>query len=569
MAYDLIVEGGTVVDGSGLPGYRADVGISGGMIAAIGDLKGQAAKDSINAEGHIVSPGLIDAHTHFDAQVFWDPIGTNVCWSGVTSIVMGNCSYTLAPCKEADKRRVFSNLERAEEIPPEVMETGIPWSWESIPEHLDALDRLPKGLNIGIHVGHSALRTYVMGERAFTDIASDDDLATMKQLVADGMRAGTLGFSTARSNSHRTAEGNPVASRVADWSEIEALVGVLADLKTGIFQISRGFGSNDPAERQAEQAQIRDIAIKSKVPLTCGTSWYRRAKPDYWREQFDVVDQVTAAGGTMMVQGGSCWNGSLRSFETVTPYDKSPVWEDFRKLPLDEQAKGLRDPEMRARLLDVARNIKRSDHPGLPAFYLQEVDWNWIFPYENPMPPHRSIAEMAGERGVDPLDLFIDLALEQDLKAFFISPLFNESEDFIEALIRHPNTGITFSDAGAHIASAVNPVQSYLLAYWVRERQAITMESAIRKMTFDLAAFWGLGKRGLLREGWHADVTIFDPKTVQPQKPYMAADLPAGGKRLVYKSDGFLATIVNGQVFMRNNEHTGALAGQVMRGGAA
>jgi N-acyl-D-aspartate/D-glutamate deacylase len=569
MAYDLIIRGGTLVDGSGLPGYRADVGISGGMITAIGDLKGQSAKDSIDADGHVVCPGLIDAHTHFDAQVFWDPIGTNVCWSGVTSIIMGNCSYTLAPCKEADKRRVFSNLERAEEIPPQVMEAGIPWSWESIPEHLDALERLPKGLNIGIHVGHSALRTYVMGERAFTDVATDDDLATMKQLVADGMRAGTLGFSTARSNSHRTAEGNPVASRVADWSEIEALVGVLADLKTGIFQISRGFGSNDPAERHAEQAQIRDIAINSKVPLTCGTSWYRRAKPDYWREQFDVVEAVTAAGGTMMVQGGSCWNGSLRSFETVTPYDKFPVWEDFRKLPLDEQAKGLRDPKMRARLLDVARNIKRSDHPGLPAFYLQEVDWNWIFPYENPMPPHRSIAEMAGERGVDPLDLFIDLALEQDLKAFFISPLFNESEDFIQALICHPNTGITFSDAGAHIASAVNPVQSYLLGYWVRERRAITMELAIRKMTFDLAVFWGLGKRGLLREGWHADVTIFDPKTVAPQKPYMAADLPAGGKRLVYKSDGFLATIVNGQVFMRNNEHTGALAGQVMRGGAA
>ena len=175
MAYDLIIRGGTLVDGSGLPGYRADVGISGGMITAIGDLKGQSAKDSIDADGHVVCPGLIDAHTHFDAQVFWDPIGTNVCWSGVTSIIMGNCSYTLAPCKEADKRRVFSNLERAEEIPPQVMEAGIPWSWESIPEHLDALERLPKGLNIGIHVGHSALRTYVMGERAFTDVATDDD----------------------------------------------------------------------------------------------------------------------------------------------------------------------------------------------------------------------------------------------------------------------------------------------------------------------------------------------------------------------------------------------------------
>ena len=256
----------------------------------------------------------------------------------------------------------------------------------------------------------------------------------------------------------------------------------------------------------------------------------------------------------------------MRSIETVTPYDKFPVWNEFRKLPLDEQERGLRDPEMRKKLVDSARNTQRSNDPGLPAFYLQPVEWEWIFPYENPLPPHRSIAEMARERNVDPLDLFIDLALEKNLKAFFLSPLFNESEDYTLALMRHPNSGITFSDAGAHIASAINPVQSYLLAYWVRERHEMTMEAAIRKMTFDLASFWSLHKRGLLREGYHADVTIFDPKTVAPQQPAMAADLPTGAKRLVYKSDGFLATIVNGQVHMRDNQHSGALAGKVMRG---
>jgi N-acyl-D-amino-acid deacylase len=566
MAYDILIHGGTIVDGSGLPGYRGDVGIKDGMVAAIGNLKGQAASEKIDAEGHVVSPGFIDGHTHYDAQVFWDHLGSNACWSGVTTAVMGNCSYTLAPCAQKDRRLVFANLERAEEIPWDVMEHGIPWAWETIPQHMDALEKLPKGLNYGIHVGHSALRTYVMGERAFTDVASEDDLATMKRVVLEAMHSGTLGFSTARSDSHRTSEGKPVASRVAAWSEVEALVDVVRDFGYGIFQISRGFGSADPEVRRKEQAMIRDIAIKSKVPLTCGSTWYVRDRPNYWREQFAMLDDITAGGGKMMVQAGSCWSGSMRSFETVTPYDKFPIWSDFRQLPLEQQEKGLRDPEMRRKLVDAARNTQRSDHPGLPAYYLQGVDWDWIFPYESPMPPHRSMAELAKQRGVDPLDLFIDLALEQNLKAFFLSPLFNESEEYVRALIHHPNSGICFSDAGAHIASAVNPVQSYLLAYWVRERQDMTMEAAIRKMTFEMSSFWQLHKRGLLREGYHADVTIFDPKTVGPRKPAMAADLPTGAKRLVYKSDGFLATIVNGQVYMRNNEHSGVFNGELMRG---
>ena len=569
MAYDVIVHGGTVVDGSGLPGYRADVGIKDGYIAAIGDLKGQAAKEKIDAEGHVVAPGFIDAHTHFDAQVFWDPLGSNVCWSGVTSIIMGNCSYTLAPCTEKNKRLVFSNLERAEEISAEAMEAGIPWSWETIPEHMNALERLPKGLNMGTHVGHSALRTYVMGQRAFTDQATPDEIATMRRHVIEGMRAGTLGFSAARSPSHRTAEGNPVASRVADWSEIEAMVQTLADLGTGIFQVSRGFGSNDPEERKAERDQIKDLTLKTKVPFTCGTTWYRRTKPDYWREQFAMVDDITAGGGKVMVQGSPVWSGSMRSFETVTPFDKFPVWNEFRLLPLAEQAKGLRDPEMRKKLIEVAKNTKQSDDPSLPNYFLHKIDWNWIFPYENPLPPHRSVASIAKERNQDPIETFIDLSLEQDLKAFFFAPAHNESEEFNLALVRHPNCGVTFSDAGAHVSTAINPVQSYYLGYWVREKQAVPLETAVRKMTFELASFWGLEGRGLLRQGYHADVTIFNPKTVAPKKPAMANDLPTGAKRLVYKADGFLATIVNGQIYMRNNEHTGALAGQLMRGALA
>ena len=569
MAYDLIVRNGTVVDGSGLPGYRADVGVKHGMIAAIGDLRSERAKESIDAEGHVVSPGFIDGHTHMDAQFFWDPLGTNVCWSGVTSVVMGNCGYTFAPCAAKDKRLILSNFERAEEISKAAMEAGVEWTWETIPEYMDTLDRLPKGINYGTHVGHSPVRTYVMGERAFTDKATPDDLEAMKRQVEIGMRAGGLGFSTARSGSHKTAEGKPVASRVADWSEIVELTRVMTRLGSGIFQISRGFGSSDPEERRAERDEIKSLALDTKVPVTFGSTWYRRSKPDYWREQFAMVDEITANGGKAMIQGTSIWNGSMRSFSTVTSYDKFPVWSEFRKLPLAEQEKGLRDPEMRKKLVDAVKNSARPNDPGLPNYLLASVDWNYVYPCHKVMPPHPSVAEIAKERGIDGLDAFIDLSLEQNLKTFFFSPMFNESEDFLLALMRHPSATLTFSDAGAHVSSTINPIQSYTLGYWVRERQAMTLEAAVRKMSFDLAAFWGLEKRGLLREGYHADITVFDLATVQPQKPCLVNDLPTGAPRLQYKSDGFLATIINGQVFMRNNVHSGAYAGQLMRGALA
>jgi N-acyl-D-aspartate/D-glutamate deacylase len=569
MAFDIVVRGGTIVDGSGLPGFQGDVGITDGVIAEIGDLKGQSAKETIDAEGQVVSPGFIDAHTHMDAQIFWDPLGANVCWNGVTSVVMGNCGYTLAPCSQAQKRLVFSNFERAEEISAAAMEVGIPWSWETIPELYDTLERLPKGLNYGTHIGHSAVRTYVMGQRAFTDKATPDDLEAMKKQVEAGMRAGALGFGTARSTSHRTAEGKPVASRVADWSEIVELTKVLTKLRTGVFQIARGFGSDDPEERKQERDEIRDLALETGRPVTFGSTWYRRKKPGFWREQFAMVDETIAAGGRVLIQASPTWSGSMRSFQTVTPFDKFPVWQDFRKLPLEEQKKGLRDPQMRKKLVDAANNTERSTDPSLPNYFLHGLDWNWVMPYENPLPPHRSVAQIARERGQDPVETFMDLSLDQDLKAFFFSPGHNEDEGFLRALICHPNSGATFSDAGAHVATTINPVQSYLLGYWVREKQAMTIEAAIRKMTFDLAVFWDIRRRGLLREGYHADVTIFSPKTIAPQKPELVNDLPTGAKRLQYKADGIAATIVNGQVYMRNNQHTGVYAGRLMRGSLA
>src|ERR1700737_1327680 len=238
MEYDIVIRGGTVVDGSGLPRYQADVGIADGRIATIGKITG-GANETVDAEGHIVAPGFIDGHTHMDAQVFWDPLGTCSCWHGVTSVVMGNCGFSLAPCAEKDKLLVIRNLERAEDISPKAMEAGIKWSWANFAQYLDAVDRLPKGINYTAYVGHSALRTYTMGERAFTDEATSEDLAAMKRELRNAIKAGAAGFSTSRANAHQTPDSRPGASRLAKWNEVQALVGVMGDLKAGVFEIAQ------------------------------------------------------------------------------------------------------------------------------------------------------------------------------------------------------------------------------------------------------------------------------------------------------------------------------------------
>jgi len=566
MTYDLIIKGGTVVDGSGLAGYPADVAISDGMIAAIGDVNGEAANEIIDAEGHIVAPGFVDGHTHMDAQVFWDPIGTNSCWHGVTSVVMGNCGFSLAPCAEPDMDLVLNNLQMAEDISIDAMKAGIPWTWDSFPEYLDAVDELPKGINYSAYVGHSALRTHAMGERAMEETASDDDLATMKRELAASIQAGAIGLSTSRARVHRTPAGKPVASRLADWNEVEELTGVLSELGAGIMEFSRESTDHDPEARKDEQARMKKLCVESGVPFTFGSSWYHRNTPDVWRDQFAMVDDTIAAGGRMLIQGTATWNGSLRSFETATPYDMIPVWKEFRKKPLAEQEKDLRDPEIRAKLTEAVKNHTHSPDLSLPNFYQRPVDWDWVYPLTQPLPPFLSITEIAKQRGVEPIDAFFDLALEHHLKLFFVQPSNNEDQDYVLTCIRHPHTAVTFSDSGAHVATTINPIHGHLLGHWVREKQAIPLETAVRKITYNIAAFFGLKGRGQLREGYHADVCIFDPDTISPTMPVLAHDLPAGAPRIIQKSDGILATVVNGEIFMRENEHTGALAGRLIRG---
>jgi N-acyl-D-amino-acid deacylase len=563
MQYDLIIRNGMIIDGSGMARYRADVGIAGGRIATIGKIRDQAP-EVIDAEGHIVTPGLIDAHTHMDAQVFWDPIGTCSCWHGVTSVVMGNCGFSLAPCAEKDKLLVMRNLERAEDIAPEAMEAGIKWTWETFAQYLDAVDRTPKGINYASYIGHSALRTYVMGERAFTDEATPNDLTAMKREVSDAIRAGAIGFTTSRTRNHQTPDHKPVASRLANWEEIRQLVGVMGDLNAGVFEIAGEDTGLNPERIREYLDRLKALAVDSGAPVTFGMFANRKA-PDYWRQYFKLADEVALAGGRMFVQMLAKIAGVVLSFETHLPFDRMPIWRDIRKLPLAEQEAALRNPEMRRKLVAAAHE-KPEEQTRAVGAEPRIMSYRNMYLMDRTLPPFSSIAQLAQEQSKDPVDVIIDAALAKHLKQFFFQTIANDDLEQVLEMMRHPRAVATFTDSGAHVSQLMDAsMHSFMLSYWVRERQALTLEEAIRMMTFVPASHWGLGKRGLLREGWAGDVAVINPDTIMPQLPELAYDLPAGARRLKQKSSGFLATVVNGEVLMRNGEHTGALPGKLLR----
>jgi N-acyl-D-amino-acid deacylase len=563
MQYDLIIRNGTVIDGSGMPRFRADVGIAQGRIASIGRIH-DGAKEVIDAEGHIVAPGFIDAHTHMDAQVFWDPIGTCSCWHGITSVVMGNCGFSLAPCGEKDKLLVMRNLERAEDIAPEAMEAGIKWSWETYPEYLDAVERTPKGINYAAYIGHSALRTYVMGERAFEREANAEDLDLMKREVRSAIRAGAIGFTTSRTRNHQTPDGHPVASRLANWDEVRQLVGVMGEENAGVFEIAGEDTGVEGPRVQDYLDRLKSLAIETGVPVTYGMFSTRRA-PDYWRQYFQLADETAAAGGRMFIQVHSRSLNVLLSFQTHMPFDRLPLWRELRKRPLAEQEAALRDPEMRRKLVEATR--ERPTEKSVGAEARMPSSFKWIFPLDRATPPWRSIAELAAESNKDPIDVIIDLALAKNLKQFFLQTLTNENQDHVLEMMRNPRAVVTFSDSGAHVSQIMDSsLQTHLLSHWVREKQAFTLEQAVRMLSFVPASHWGLRGRGMLREGFAADVVVFDPDKIAPELPTLEYDLPAGARRLKQKATGIAATIVNGEVLLRHNEHTGALPGQLLRG---
>ena len=566
MTLDLVIKNGWVVDGSGLPRYRADVGVARGRIVTIGRVRdsARAAREALDADGLVVAPGFVDGHTHMDAQVFWDPLGTCSSWHGVTSVVMGNCGFTLAPCARADRHLVVRNLERAEDIAAEAMDAGIDWTWTTFPEFLDRVDALPKGINYAGYVGHSALRTFAMGERAFEKESSEDELSVMERELRDAMRAGAIGFTTSRSPSHETPDRRPVASRLASWDEVRRLVGVLGEMNAGVFELAGERAGGDPERLREYHVRLRDLAVESGRPITWGL-FSRREEPDLWRTYLALLEETAARGGRMFAQVHSRALTVVLSFKTNLPFDRLPAWRELRALPLDQQQARLRDPELRRRLVEAAKERDERRPIGAEA---RLGSYEWIFVMDSPEGPHRSVAEIARERGIDPVEAIIDLALEKDLDRFFLQPIANENQDHALELITHPRTVVTFSDSGAHVSQIMDAsLQTHLLSYWVRARRALALEQAVRMLSFAPATYWGFADRGLIREGMAADLLVFDPDTIAPEMPEVVRDLPAGARRLTQRARGIAATVVNGEVVLRDGKPTGALPGQLLRGG--
>jgi N-acyl-D-amino-acid deacylase len=553
VTHDVVIRNGFVVDGSGLGSYRADVGIVGDRIATIGRIPSKGTVD-IDADGHVVTPGFIDVHTHLDAQLFWDHPGTNSCWHGVTTALMGNCGFTLAPASEAERALVVRNLERAEDISGRALAVGIDWSWTTFPEFLDTVDRLPKGLNYLSLLGHSALRTHVMGERAFEDHATDDDLRLMEAHLRGALRAGAAGFSTSRTVHHRTSDDRPVASRIAAWSEVDQMVRAMGEEGNGLFQYVED--PPPPELADARRDELIALAVATGVPFAMGAN-------SNARRAMDTLDRCGAAGGRMFGVAHPRGIGTMSSFRTQLPFDRLPVWAEFRALPLDEQLRQLHDPDVVARLVRAAHEGRYGVALGGEA---RPPEFDRMRVLDAPVPPNPTVADVAAARALDPVEAMIRLAVETDLDQFFVQTLQAFDHDQVGALLRHPDVVVGFSDSGAHVSQMADAsIQTHLLAHWVRDRETFTFAEAVRMLTLAPARACGLHDRGMVREGLIADINVIDPATVGPAMPTVVHDLPAGEARIEQRSVGIAATVVGGEVTIRNGEHTGALPGALLR----
>ena len=554
MTYDLVIRNGTIVDGSGLDGFRADVGVIGDRIATVGRIRERGTTE-VDADGLVVTPGFIDGHTHMDAQIFWDREGSFSCYHGVTTVVMGNCGFTLAPASAEQAPLVVRNLERAEDISPEAMAAGIEWGWTTFAEYLDVLDALPKGIHHAANLGHSALRTYVMGERAFTEPATDDDLAAMTRELRDGLRAGAYGFTTSRTKHHMTSDDRPVASRIATPDELAALVEVVGEEAGGFFQYVED--PTPPDEQAARDAWWRDLAVATGVPFALAAS-----SPAAMAR----IDAIADAGGRAFGVTHPRGIGALMSFRSQLPFDHAPEWQEFRARPEAEQLAGLRDPEVRARLVWAAHHRARGEGFGGET---RPADFDLMCVIDRPVPPNPSVNDLARARGVDPVEVMLDVALETEFDGFFRQPFSPFDVSTVEAALRHPRSVMGFSDAGAHVSQMADySLPTYLLAYFVRDRGTFTLAEAVSMMTFKPARAWGFHDRGLVREGLVADLNVLDPATVAPALPSLVRDLPGGAPRVKQLSTGITATVVAGEVVVRDGVHTGATPGRLLRGPA-
>ena len=548
----LVIKGGRVVDGSGMPSFIGDVAVKGGKIVEVGHVSPGAAK-TIDAAGLIVSPGFVDIHTHYDAQAFWDPLVTPSSWNGITTVVTGNCGFTLAPVRARDQEYLVKTLAGVEAISVTAIEKGVQFQWSSYADFVKALDT-PKGVNIACNIGHTAVRRYVMGEHASDGPATEKEVGEMAALVREALAAGAWCFTTSRGPAHWGPKGEPVPSRTATYDELwELCMAVREFPNCGLEMIGT----------QSSQ-EGRDFMARVSKALACQVNWnefnIRPKDPDEWRMLQAYMEEANRQGA--QVYGISrCQNNDMefdlnQNTGMITLY---PHWPEVMTAPLPEKMRLLRQPEVRARLREGM---------GTRFGYDRAAVWESSTGKYRHM-EGKLLTDLAQEQGKHPLDVMLDTALDEGLRTeFALTNQFSTDYENVAKVLRSPYSILGISDGGAHLNMFCGAMYTtYFLDKWVRERQVFTMEEAIKKLTFIPASIIGFHDRGLLRPGMAADIVLFDADTVKPKETHRVHDLPGGDPRLVADAEGIAYTIVGGQVVLDHGKHTGALPGRLIRSG--
>ncbi|WP_420626377.1 N-acyl-D-amino-acid deacylase family protein [Candidatus Poriferisodalis sp.] len=569
MSHDTVIRGGLVVDGTGADAKVADVAIDGERITAVGEVP-DSGRTEIDAAGKVVTPGFVDIHTHLDAQLAWDPIGSSSCWHGVTSVVMGNCGVTFAPVKTSDIEYIAEVMESVEDIPKQSIMQGLPWDWRSYGEYLSFLDGIGKGINVGGMVGHVAVRWHTMGPDSLEEHpASQSQVAAMCELVDEAMGSGALGFSTSRTLLHRTPDGRPIPGTFADDNELYAFGDVLGRHGRGVFESAPRFEAAGPdfAGGRHEIEVLGEITRRSGQPCTFGLVYSAR-KPEMSDLVLGYVADQNAAGANLRPQTTCRAIGVVLGIQHRTPWDRAgDTWRSLRHLSVAERLAAIRDPATRAALVAEA-NSSDENSTGM-ANSLVDLSRLYLLDAVNPnyrIGPDDTLDAQAAAAGVSPVELFLDATDRSDGTVMLSLPVLNQDFDAIERLLSHPSIVMGLADAGAHVGQIMDSSQpTFFLSHWVRDNGFFSLPEGVRRITSDTADLFGLADRGRLESGRFADVNIIDLDRLSLSGPQYVYDFPGGAGRYIQRGAGYEATLVNGQMFMRDGEHTGALAGRTLR----